>query len=250
MTHPLEALRLQTAVEGIKEAPTTQAVLEIFNKALAEVGARYFGFHFLPRPEENVEEASIAWEIPAAFRELYVSEGFGPRDPALRYARRTILPFDFESAPYDPETEPHIKEVVDRSRDFKMHKQISIPVPSPRGMIGMVGIAGPDFDERDVHKPALHSLSLHAFYRLEGLVGVRARRKAGLTEREREILAWVAEGKTAWEIGCILSLSQRTIEWHIRQACQKLGATNRLQAVAMLGDTYGALRHDRSRHDD
>jgi DNA-binding CsgD family transcriptional regulator len=41
--------------------------------------------------------------------------------------------------------------------------------------------------------------------------------------------------KTAWEIGCILNLSQRTVEWHIEEACKRLGAANRLQAIAMLG---------------
>jgi DNA-binding CsgD family transcriptional regulator len=59
--------------------------------------------------------------------------------------------------------------------------------------------------------------------------------------REREVLASAAEGKTAWEIGCILSLSQRTIEWHFLQAYKKLGATNRLRTIAILGGARGAL---------
>jgi PAS domain-containing protein len=37
-----------------------------------------------------------------------------------------------------------------------------------------------------------------------------------LTDREREVLSWTARGKTAGEIGSILSISARTIEWHIR----------------------------------
>jgi LuxR family quorum sensing-dependent transcriptional regulator len=72
-------------------------------------------------------------------------------------------------------------------------------------------------------------------------MGRRLHREARLTDREREILAWVSEGKTAWEIGFILSLSQRTVEWHVSQACKKLGATNRLQAIAILGDARSMI---------
>src|SRR5262249_47676638 len=154
----------------------------------------------------------------------YSGENFFQRDPAVRQSRRSVLPFDWASAPYDPETEPHMAEVMDRARDFNVHKGISVPVPSPSGIIGTVWVAGPDFNEREVHKPVLHSLALHVFHRLERLSGRRRHKEAGLSERELEILAWVSEGKTAWEIGHILGLSQRTVEWHIGQACQKLGA--------------------------
>jgi LuxR family quorum sensing-dependent transcriptional regulator len=99
----------------------------------------------------------------------------------------------------------------------------------------MVWVAGPHFDDREAHKPDLHSLALHAFHRLEQLVARNLRRNVRLSDREREVLAWASEGKTAWEIGCILNLSQRTVEWHIGQVCRRLGAVNRLQAIAMLG---------------
>jgi DNA-binding CsgD family transcriptional regulator len=68
----------------------------------------------------------------------------------------------------------------------------------------------------------------------------------------REVLAWASEGKTAWEIGCILSISQRTVEWHMRQACKKLGATNRSQAIAILGDARISLdpTEDAASHQD
>jgi LuxR family transcriptional regulator, quorum-sensing system regulator BjaR1 len=120
-------------------------------------------------------------------------------------------------------------------RDFNLHKGIAVPIPSPNGIIGIVGVAGPHFDEREIHKPVLHLLSLHVFHRLEHLSGRRFERRAGLTEREREVMAWGAEGKTAWEIGCILGISHRTVEAYFQQACKKLGASNRIQAVAMCG---------------
>ena len=114
---------------------------------------------------------------------------------------------------------------MERARDFNVHKAILVPAPSPCGVIGGVWIGGRCFDDRMVFTPVLQSLGMHVFYRLQELSGKQLRRIAALTDREREVLAWAAEGKTAWEIGCILNRSQRTIETHFKMACKKLGAT-------------------------
>jgi LuxR family transcriptional regulator, quorum-sensing system regulator BjaR1 len=54
-----------------------------------------------------------------------------------------------------------------------------------------------------------------------------------LTPREREVLAWVAQGKSAWEIGEILEIAKRTVDEHAQTAVRKLGAVNRTHAVAI-----------------
>jgi len=55
--------------------------------------------------------------------------------------------------------------------------------------------------------------------------------KVGLTERQREVLHWVAHGKTSAEIATILGLSSATIEKHLRQARETLGVSTTTQAV-------------------
>ena len=54
-----------------------------------------------------------------------------------------------------------------------------------------------------------------------------------LTPRERDVLAWVAQGKSAWEIGEILEIAKRTVDEHAQTAVRKLGAVNRTHAVAI-----------------
>ncbi len=52
-----------------------------------------------------------------------------------------------------------------------------------------------------------------------------------LRERELETLTWAARGKTFEEIGAILSLSKRTVEFHLENARRKLGVATRTQAL-------------------
>jgi LuxR family transcriptional activator of bioluminescence operon len=52
-----------------------------------------------------------------------------------------------------------------------------------------------------------------------------------MTARERECLKWAVEGKTAWEIGEILSIAERTAVFHLNNVIQKLGATSKSQAI-------------------
>lgn len=52
-----------------------------------------------------------------------------------------------------------------------------------------------------------------------------------ITDRQLECLAWVQQGKSATDIGCILGLSGRTVEKHILKVCSHLGVKTRIQAV-------------------
>jgi DNA-binding NarL/FixJ family response regulator len=54
---------------------------------------------------------------------------------------------------------------------------------------------------------------------------------AMLNDREIEALTWVARGKTSVEIGDLIGLSKRTVDFHLDNARIKLGATTRTQAA-------------------
>lgn len=55
--------------------------------------------------------------------------------------------------------------------------------------------------------------------------------KAVLTRRQREIMEWIAEGKTSAEAAIILDISPRTVEKHLEAVFQRLGVENRISAV-------------------
>ncbi|MBE1527966.1 DNA-binding CsgD family transcriptional regulator [Sphingopyxis sp. OAS728] len=53
-----------------------------------------------------------------------------------------------------------------------------------------------------------------------------------LTDRQLECLAWISEGKSSTDIGEILSISGRTVDYHVGEICQRLNVRTRMQAVA------------------
>jgi transcriptional regulator EpsA len=53
-----------------------------------------------------------------------------------------------------------------------------------------------------------------------------------LSARETEILGWVREGKSNYEIGCILGISGLTVKNHLQRIYKALGVSNRTHALA------------------
>jgi DNA-binding CsgD family transcriptional regulator len=59
-----------------------------------------------------------------------------------------------------------------------------------------------------------------------------ATKSGAITDRERQILAWVREGKSNQQIAEVLGISPLTVKNHVQKILRKLGASNRAQAVA------------------
>lgn len=59
------------------------------------------------------------------------------------------------------------------------------------------------------------------------------KQELGLTERESEVLNWLANGKTNREIAQILEMSPRTVNKHLEQIFPKLGVENRTAAAGI-----------------
>lgn len=57
-----------------------------------------------------------------------------------------------------------------------------------------------------------------------------------ISSREREVLQWIRQGKSSWDISAILDISERTVNFHVNNIMQKLDVVNRLQAVAVAID--------------
>ncbi len=77
--------------------------------------------------------------------------------------------------------------------------------------------------------PFLHNALLSAHQATDGNGKTKA---PTLSSRQQEVLKWLMEGKSNWEIGRILGIAERTVKFHVQILMQKFIAANRSQLVA------------------
>jgi DNA-binding CsgD family transcriptional regulator len=93
--------------------------------------------------------------------------------------------------------------------------------------------------EKDQRTAAILScLSPHFAESLKGLhnssfIKQRAMKHLKVTKREVEILKWLEQGKSTWDVSIILNRSERVIKYHVTNLMEKLSAQNRTHAVAI-----------------
>jgi DNA-binding CsgD family transcriptional regulator len=63
-----------------------------------------------------------------------------------------------------------------------------------------------------------------------------------LTQREIEVLNWTKEGKSAWAVGQILSMSEATVQTHLRNVRRKMGVSSKHQAI-LRAISLGLINH-------
>src|SRR5438034_9840482 len=68
----------------------------------------------------------------------------------------------------------------------------------------------------------------------------------GLTARETEVLTWIAQGKTNYEISVILSACTGTICKHVEHILSKLCVENRTAAAAIALAAFANAKNERS----
>jgi LuxR family transcriptional regulator, quorum-sensing system regulator BjaR1 len=219
-------------VEGIERLSTTGEIMDAMGALLKQHGFQYHCVSFLASATETLEDVLLSNQLPEQWLKLYIERDYVHHDPAFRYAKTAVLPFRwFKEAPYDPEREPRVAEVVQRAADFGIRDGFLIPVASTAGRMGQIWFGGRTLDLPEHQLPALHFVAIYAFDRILKLHGSPARQHASLTPREREVLTLVAGGKSTSEIAEALHISSRTVKEHIKHLCPKLGVVTRTQAV-------------------
>jgi LuxR family quorum sensing-dependent transcriptional regulator len=185
-------------------------------------------------PEAHFDEGAILgsrW--PAEFTALYIREQYNRVDPLARLCRRSAFPFVWSAEDYFRDPNPRSRELMQRAADFGLTAGFIVPIHGSDGYEAAVSVIGRALELSRRNKAAIHLMALYGFERVCSLRAPPRDVRPHLSPREREVLAWAAQGKSAWEIGEILHIAKRTVDEHAQHAFHKLGAANRTQAVAI-----------------
>eukprot|EP00747_Dinoflagellata_sp_TGD_P179981 gnl/TRDRNA2_/TRDRNA2_31682_c0_seq1.p1 gnl/TRDRNA2_/TRDRNA2_31682_c0~~gnl/TRDRNA2_/TRDRNA2_31682_c0_seq1.p1 ORF type:complete len:236 (+),score=29.69 gnl/TRDRNA2_/TRDRNA2_31682_c0_seq1:229-936(+) len=128
-------------------------------------------------------------------------------------------------------------KILHEAAEFGLGDGWAFPIFGHNGYLSGVSFAGSKVDDDPATRSALRLLGVYTHSKLLSFRNKNERPPVRLTKRERDVLAWVAEGKNDAQIGEVLSVSESTVHMHVENAKRKLGAQKRVQAVVE------AIRH-------
>lgn len=172
---------------------------------------------------------------PQAYIDSSRDHSIARKDPVMQHCKTGTLPIVWDQATY---VARGLVDLWEEQAAFGYRNGIAMAMHFPEGRHFMIGIdrrAGLP-KERGALTRIVADLQLFAVHaqdaaqRLFVPTEMRAE-QPNLTRREVEALSWTMEGKTAWEVGAILGISERTAVLHIQNAMHKLGTHNKHQAV-------------------
>ncbi len=119
------------------------------------------------------------------------------------------------------------------SGDAGLGEGFSYPILHGNGDMVVINFATDRLDDDPRFAPTLKLVSLFLHEKFRTLRGENRDTPIlpTLSKQERECLTWAAAGKTNWEIGEIVSISEASVRTYIRRAKLKLGVTTKIQAI-------------------
>ena len=172
---------------------------------------------------------------PRAYVELFQNPVNGRRDPVMQHCKRQSVPIIWDQSTYVQNGQGDKWEEQSR---FGISHGIALALHMPEGRHFFLGV------ERDQAVPSdpaeltrvVADLQLFAVHAQDAALRILVPGSAdpgapSLTPRELESLRWTMEGKTAWEVGNVLGITERTAALHVNNATHKLGCVNKHQAV-------------------
>lgn len=195
----------------------------------------------------------IDW-LPSSYKPLYEDGSAGASDPVMQHCKRSGIPIVWNQQTYVSQQQGHRWERMDSSgltsgiacsfhlsggRHVVIGSEFDTCLPKASEEINRLAadlqLFGAYFAEATALFPELESTRY--------AIGRKSpdSTQFNLSERELSILGWSAIGKTAWEIGQLLSISEHTVNKHLTSICRKLDRKNK-QAAATRAISLGLIQ--------
>ncbi|RCL22394.1 LuxR family transcriptional regulator [Pseudomonas sp. AFG_SD02_1510_Pfu_092] len=220
-------------LEAFVSERAPQKLFDIAVHLAQDLGMDYLGLNLRIQIATQTPRVYLYSNYPNEWIERCQRDEFYKQDAAAEASHRSTLPVLWTDDLY--REAPQFREAARRcglrhgwtqSLHDLQHNESQISVARPTGCIDMAEL----YDKAGSVQWLCHTL--HAVlgeHHLTALCPAQPK----MSERELEVLKWSAAGKTAADVACILSLSQSTVNFHIRSVITKTNAANKAGAIAI-----------------
>lgn len=172
---------------------------------------------------------------PDAYQRLYLERGYVALDPTVAHCQASTAPLEWSESIYDARSH----EIMEESRRYGLGFGFSLSVHEGDQSASMLSLARDRPVESDSERQLILAAAsvmahcLHVASKNVILPGVLAERRPRLSPREAQCLQLVAIGKSNWDIGQLLNISEAAAAFHVKNLLKKFKVSTRVQAVAM-----------------
>ena len=181
---------------------------------------------------------AVVSTYPEEWLQYYIEQGYLEVDPVVTMASISSTPFNWSDIHKVISLNGKEKRVLAEGKAAGLLNGVGVPIHGPKGELAGLGISSANgVTASDNTLSLLHSMGqqFHQSYiklaTQEPLPKVEQHDMV-LTKRQREVLSWVSEGKTNWEIAKILSITEHGVDYHLRNIFKKLEVNSRITAVS------------------
>jgi DNA-binding CsgD family transcriptional regulator len=227
----------ELTAEAIRQT-TLQGLRATIEKAAQDLGFEYLAHgrsltrDTVGRPP-NVEVLAITY--PGDWYRRYSEKAYGSVDAVVQISAMTNAAFCWHSVPSFLPLSQAQQTIFAEARAVGLRNGVTVPIHHLNGKVEIVSFATTSSENLrpniQTQMQAIGSLLALRQQELEKFEPVTP--SITLSERERECLTWVAIGKSSWDIARILNISTNTVNFHVKNAIQKLGCNNRVFAVVL-----------------
>ncbi|WP_178087803.1 helix-turn-helix transcriptional regulator [Methylacidimicrobium cyclopophantes] len=230
-----ELLALDHALVSLRDPVEFPGLLARVAKIVPAASILAFASQFDVRSQEARLATSAVPDYPEEWLRRYFCQGYSRIDPVLQsYAA------SFQIVSWSPLLQKvqskRSRAFVREATDFGMEYGLTCGLyEAGTSQATLFSFSGKELEQEIRHQTVLHHLVPHlsgAIIRASGIPANPAR-VDGLSLRELEVLRWMKEGKSNWEVSRILRVSEATVKFHVKNILGKLHASNRSHAVAL-----------------
>lgn len=193
-------------------------------------------------------EDKFKHNYPSDWMGFYFEKEFDKIDPVIIYGISKADGYFWEDVPVNMPLTKDQENCLEYGQEAGLYNGISIPLRGPKNSLAGVSLASSErkdsFDQIELHRDLLTAFSNHLYICFRRLCEKSIDdipQNIALTVKERDILSWAARGKTDYEIGMILNISNHTVDWHMRNIFKKLDSNHRVLAIVK-AISYGLIQ--------
>jgi LuxR family quorum-sensing system transcriptional regulator CciR len=231
-------MRISDFIEASNRTDSPGGLLPLMERAVSEIGFERYAYCALTSHDRykgaDNRAPAVALNYPASWTDYYFEHGYQLTDPVLHYARGIAHPFLWHWLEQSVKLNGAQAMVMDQAREAGLLDGAAVPIHGPYGNVCLFTCASANRHPRAgmmLPNLAVLATQFHAAYSDLCRIEADCRIVPVLSERERACLQWVARGKSSSDVGEILHISENTVNFHLRKAFSKLGASNRIAAV-------------------